>query len=331
MISNVDKYVIDTLKGTNEEGLDWTKGIAVSNYYPFLDKGLTKYVSGVTGCTSIVITSEKGVWVSHFTEMGLMDDAGRQQERDSLDQAVQNGNSRYVKPSDLASVGGDLNKESQNVQIYISAPCTYTTDAGGNKACTGSVDNPTWEYARIDTLLTTLFGVGTPFEGVTVTKRGYIKPESRDEVDELADTSARGKVVVQYDPNQLTDKFLPYNPKHAAIRVWLESSPYQREWVASSCQGGNAPNQKRDGSCPSDSGAPSSIPPNTTTATTMLTISSPVPTSLTISTNTIDSSSVIIPPTSAIPTVTTAIASTGIGSTFISVVRGPSFTATLIA
>ncbi|KAI1130171.1 hypothetical protein F5Y10DRAFT_289974 [Nemania abortiva] len=333
MITDVNKYIIDTLKASNVEGLDWSRGIAVANYYPFLNKALTRYVAGVTGCTSIVITSEKGAWLSHFTETGLMDDAGRQQERNSLDQAVRNGNAAYVKPSDLANAGEDLNKESQNVKIYVSAPCVYTTDASGNKACMGSADEPTWEYARIDALLTTLFGAGTPFEGVAVTKRGYIKPESRDEVDDLADTSARGKVVVQYDPNQLTDDFTPYNPKHAATRVWLESSPYQRDWVASSCQGGNAPNQKRDGSCPSDSGAPSSSP--TPTNTTMLTITTALTTSSGIGTNmtsgpltslpAISTSSILFTSISVIPT------SVAIDSTFVSVVTGPTFTATLIA
>lgn len=47
-------------------------------------------------------------------------------------------------------------------------------------------------------------------------------------------------VVVQYDPNQLADESLPYTPKHGACRVWLESSPYQRDCVANSCQGGRS-------------------------------------------------------------------------------------------
>ncbi|KAI1085200.1 hypothetical protein F5B20DRAFT_589958 [Whalleya microplaca] len=256
--SGLDTHGLEkrNLKPTNAisdsiaEGLDWTRGIAVSKYYQFLSKAIIRYVTGVTGCTSIMIISEKGVWVSHFMETGFMDDEGRQTERSSLNDAVQNGNGNYIKPSDLAGNGGDLNKSSQNVQDYVLGPCTYTTDESGNKACHGADDVPTWEYDRINTLLNTLFGPGTPFEGVTITKRGYIKPVDRDEVDSLADTSARGKVVVQYDPNQFTHEFRPYDPKHAAYRVWLESSPYQRDWVASSCQGGNAPNQKRDDSCP---------------------------------------------------------------------------------
>ncbi|KAI1384277.1 uncharacterized protein F4822DRAFT_434215 [Hypoxylon trugodes] len=267
-ISNIDQYIISTLSSSGAEGLAWNKGIAVSKYYQFLNKAFVKYVAGVTGCTSIIVISEKGAWISHFMETGFMPDDGRKTDRDQLDAAVKDGNSNYERPADLAVENGDLNKDSQSVQIYVSGPCTYTTDASGNKVCDEKDGAPNWEYTRIDTLLTTLFGAGTPFEGVPITKRGYIKPTDRDEVDSLADTSARGKVVVQYDSNQLTDQFLPFNPKHAAYRVWLESSPYQKDWVASSCQGGNAPNQKRDGSCPvSGSGGVSSSSATATSKT----------------------------------------------------------------
>ncbi|KAI0891940.1 hypothetical protein F4806DRAFT_506267 [Annulohypoxylon nitens] len=284
MIKDVNSYIIETLSDPIAEDLHWNKGVAVSNYSQFLDKTLIRYVSGVTGCASIVIISEKGAWVSHFMETGFMDDDGRKDERNRLDESVKNGDEYYIKPSDLAGDGGDLNKNSQNVQVYVSGPCTTTGDAKGDEVCKGEENAPTWMYDRIDTLLNTLFGPGTPFEGVTITKRGYIKPKDREEIDTLAGTSARGKgqflperffdgdlcaisgwladynpvVVVQYDPNQRDDKsFLPYNPKHAAYRVWLEKSSYQRDWVASSCQGGNTPNQKRDGSCPNNSGGTS--------------------------------------------------------------------------
>ncbi|RYC59624.1 hypothetical protein CHU98_g6584 [Xylaria longipes] len=274
MIPNVDKYIIQTISASNAEGLDWSKGIAVAKYYQFLSKGIARYVAGVTGCTSIIIASEKGVWLSHFTETGLMDDSGRQTERDSLDNAVKNGNDNYQRPSDLAGEGGDLNKDTQSVQIYVSAPCTTTTDGSGKVVCTGDEDAPSFEYPRIDELLTTLFGAGTPFDGVSITKRGYIKPVDRDEVDALADTSARGKAVVQYDPNQLTEDFLPYKPKHAAYRVWLESTPYQEDWVASACQGGNDPNQKRDVVCPISGGASPTVTSSMTVTSSSTGISS---------------------------------------------------------
>ncbi|KAI0884214.1 uncharacterized protein GGS22DRAFT_194790 [Annulohypoxylon maeteangense] len=342
MIKNVDSYIIQTISSSGSEGLDWNKGIAVSKYYQFLNKGFVRYVAGVTGCTSIVITSEKGAWVSHFMETGLMDDEGRQPERNSLDKSVKNGNGNYVKPSDLAGDGGDLNKASQNVQVYVSGPCITTADASGNKVCKGEDNAPTWEYDRIDTLLNTLFGPGTPFEGVTITKRGYIKPTDRDEVDSLADTSARGKVVVQYDANQLTDQFMPYNPKHAAYRVWLESSPYQQDWVASSCQGGNAPNQKRDGSCPNTSGGGSSAtesprPVSSSqidTNSTMI-VSKTTPTSPSLTRNiTTSAAPTFLTKTSSLHTITSAIITSSIppgNPQFESVVTFSSFIATVIS
>lgn len=263
-----------------------------------------------------------------------MDDEGRQTERNSLEDAVQNGNGNYVKPSDLADDGGDLNKDSQNVQVYVSGPCTYTTDESGNKACHGADDAPTWGYDRIDTLLNTLFGPGTPFEGVAITKRGYIKPADREEVDSLADTSARGKVVVQYDPNQLTDEFLPYVPRHGACRVWLESSPYQRDWVASSCQGGNAPNQKRDGSCPNTSGVDSatvtSQPASSSQTTTNSTMVSETMTASQALTHT--SVAISQTKTSLLTTMSTIVTSSQAGDPeFLSVVTFASLTVTTIS
>ncbi|KAI0506248.1 hypothetical protein F5B22DRAFT_624838, partial [Xylaria bambusicola] len=353
MISDIDKYIIQTISASNSENLDWSKGIAVAKYYKFLKKGIAGYVAGVTGCTSIVIASQKGAWISHFTETGLMDDAGRQKQRDSLADAVANGNDYYKRPSDLAGEGGDLNKDTQDVQIYVSAPCTTVTDESGNRACTG---DSSFEYPRIDALLDTLFGAGTPFEGVPITRRGYLKPAGRDEVDALADTSARGKVVVQYDPNQLTPEFLPFNPKHAAYRVWMESTPYQKDWVASTCQGGNAPNQKRDDSCPiSGSGSPTPTP--TTADTSGIPTTSDIATSMNTSTPIISSTAVLTSSPSLTPSVsfvnTTMVTMTlspssnasstslstsgvetsdsGIGPTFMSTVTFSSLTATLIA
>ncbi|KAI1094278.1 hypothetical protein F5B19DRAFT_490703 [Rostrohypoxylon terebratum] len=340
MIGDIDSYIIKAIKHPIAEELDWSKGIAVSKYYQFLNKGLVKYVSGVTGCTSIVIISEKGAWVSHFMETGLMDDEGRQGERDRLDNSVKNGDSKYVKPSDLAGDGGDLNKDSQNVNIYVSGPCTTTEDASGNVICSGADNAPTWEYDRIDTLLNTLFGPGTPFEGVAITKRGYIKPANGEEVDALAGTSARGKVVVQYDPNQRDDSFKVYNPRHATYRVWLESSPYQRDWVASSCQDGNAPNQKRDGSCPNSSGG-GSVTESSRPVSSSQTATNPT----TILSGTAPASSTLIPKvtlsavptfqtmTSSLHTITSAIltSSTADNSPFETVVTFSSLTVTLIS
>ncbi|KAI1081620.1 hypothetical protein F5B20DRAFT_578953 [Whalleya microplaca] len=169
-----------------------------------------------------------------------MDDDGRQIDRDALDNTVRNGNDHYIRPADLAKEGGDLNKDSQSVQIYVSAPCTFFEDENGDKNCdTDSNNEPVWMYSRIGALLNTLFGPGTPFEGLTIYKRGYIKPSSNEEAAALRLTS-RGKVLVQYDNNQRNDEFQEHNPKHAIYRVWLENQPYQHEWVASDVQGGNA-------------------------------------------------------------------------------------------
>lgn len=105
------------------------------------------------------------------------------------------------------------------------------------------VDNASkWEY---DNIIDTLFSPGTLFEGLSITKRGYIRPADRDEVDKLAHTPARGKgrfncrlhchkntslnlrdaifyveiVAVQYDRDQLEDQLMPYSANLAAYYV----------------------------------------------------------------------------------------------------------------
>ncbi|OTA98039.1 hypothetical protein M426DRAFT_28833 [Hypoxylon sp. CI-4A] len=281
-ITDADKNIIQILEASNSEELNWyslTGVVAVSQYWRFLNKANNKYVTNVVGCTSITIISEKGVWMSHFMETGFMLEDGRKSERDRMDQSVQNGDSRYVKPSGYAGDDGDLNKDSTNVQVYVSAPCETKDDGSGNEVCDEEDGDTKWMYKeRLNSLLNTLTGPGTPFDGVKVTKRGYIKPADRETVDNLADSSARGKVVAQYDPIQFTDDFQQNNPRHAKYRVWLESTPYDHEWVASACQGGNAPNQKRDDSCPissssSTSARSSQTSPSGTTASSTATSS----------------------------------------------------------
>lgn len=282
-IKDVDKYVIQNLKDPATEDLPWQKHEAVAKYHDFGAKAFNKMIWGIHGCTAIVIASEKGVWISHFMETGLMPDAGRAQDRARIDTAIQNGHAHYEKPAALAADGGPLSKAAKP-HIYVSASCVHT-----NNACDKDANGqPVFEHARTNQLLNTLFGPNTPFSGVPIVKRGYIRPQTTDENEfqEITDKTARGKVLVQYDNNQKSDDFMPVNPKQASYRVWLEHTPYQERWVATQCQGGNAPGQKRDASCPLPKASPSASHSKTASSRASTTTKPPHATTLKTSTTT---------------------------------------------
>lgn len=166
----------------------------------------------------------------------------------------------------LAIKGGILAPET-NPQIFISTP---NDDEHG----TGDIlYRP--QVNKIVNLLTNEKG---PFQGVTVTTRGYWKPTRVSEEDDgtaaLA-AKARGKILIQYDNDQWLDDLGPedpnepgQNPQKAIYRVYLEDQMYEHTWKATDAQklkpNSCSAKQKRDngGSCSKPPGTASGINPS---------------------------------------------------------------------
>lgn len=202
-------------------------------YQSWLDMPLHVYLTGLFGCTAVAIVSRQGVWIGHFWESPSFFGDDAQFQTQVIGAIINGDTSRMPSPFPLAK-SGEILSSGTNVQIFISTPL----DPESNNGALLYKD-------RVGLIESTLTGEGCPFNGVPVTTWGYVKAKN-EEVDELAET-ARSKVLIQYDNNQVND---PPKPQQQAIwRVWLEAQMYQDEWDATDAQRAgscaNTGNQKR--------------------------------------------------------------------------------------
>ena len=180
------------------------------------------FVSGLYGCTAVVIASRQGVWIGHFWESPSFLANDPQFQEQVLD-AIKNGDTdRMPSPFPLAEAGRILSSGT-NVQIFISTPIAMET---------GSQD--LLYQDRVEQVRALLTGQGAPFNGVPVTVRGYVKPTNYEIEKNTFGYRARTKILVQYDNNQVEEA--PKPEQQAVWRVWLESQMYQDEWDATAAQ-----------------------------------------------------------------------------------------------
>ena len=170
------------------------------------------YVSGLVGCTSVVIISEMGVWFSHHWEQEqfLADDTTFQQE---VLGTIESGDplSFTAMPGAFSLADGDgILNPKYNVQIFISTP--KNRDTGTEMFET-----------RVDKIVDLLTGAGRPWAGIQPTRRGYLKPRPNTDDERNFQKRANSKVLIEYDNNQ--EAAFGEEPKakqQAIYRVWLE-------------------------------------------------------------------------------------------------------------
>ncbi|KAG5743734.1 hypothetical protein H9Q70_013551 [Fusarium xylarioides] len=209
---------IDSDTGSVNE-LDWNliQHDAVSGQGSWADRPLRKYIRGLMGCTGIVIVSDKGYWFAHFMETGFLNRGDNWEKK--IIKPLQQGTNKFTTPRSLAGAGGILNK-ANNVKIYVSTPRTKTS----------TEQNPVLLYkAKVDELLSLITGRGQPLNGVQVITRGYLKPETEAEL-EAFHSRANGKVLIEYDNNQLDVNGNQPNPRERMYRIWLEHKYYEHRF-----------------------------------------------------------------------------------------------------
>ena len=169
-------------------------------------------VSGLIGCTSVVIISEIGVWFSHHweREQFLADDATFQTE---VLGTIENGDpaSLVAMPGAFSLADGDgILNPKYNVQIFISTPKDRTTGTEIYES-------------RVDKIVDLLTGAEKPWAGIEPIRRGYLKPRPNTTDERNFEKRANSKVLIEYDNNQEAPYGqVPKANQQAIYRVWLE-------------------------------------------------------------------------------------------------------------
>lgn len=176
-------------------------------------------VTGLKGCASVAIISKKGGWLSHFFESPSLLAANDADFRNQVTSLIQNGGDNFESPLQLAQPGGILAPDT-NPQVYIMRPSNPSDP---------EVYNP-----HLDTALNLIIGGGAPFAGAPQQTHTYIKPYASqgDDVDRIMNSTPRGKVIVEFDPQDHNPPADPYDlncdegPPQKAARVTCEDQIY---------------------------------------------------------------------------------------------------------
>ncbi|KAE8376645.1 hypothetical protein BDV26DRAFT_282457 [Aspergillus bertholletiae] len=209
-------------------------------------------VGDLWGCTSVVVVSERGVWMSHFWEEPSFGRYGLSNEvlpsshdvfRTNILDPLEYGNQHMPGLTRFTGNGGAFNG-AYRPAAYIFHP-TQTQDDDYNRVYTARIQ-------VVHRMLQELIPLRWP---------PLIYEYNRQGGDI---TSAKGKVLFQYDPNEAIIPNENGPVQTAMHRIWLEDQPkyiHQRYWRAWPQQrsAGNA-NQRRDTSLIPTPGAPSSVP-----------------------------------------------------------------------
>lgn len=179
-------------------------------------------VAGLYGCTSVVVVSKRGVWMSHFWE----------------DPSFQSQDQFQTDVLDLLAVG-DGTGEMPGIKQFIGPGLVFDTDARPHTLVITPRNRETmapgsYEYGpmvdQIVKSLKDLFPAALPPQ-----VSDYLK---RDSTADIRFHTASGKLFFQYDPAQAmyADSHRPHKTiQQATLRVWLEDRPapvYAMAWIA---------------------------------------------------------------------------------------------------
>ena len=200
-------------------------------------------VHGLFGCTSVVVVSQAGMWISHFWEVpSFRATAGTGNNprtaadianfNDQVINQMQDGGPDIPGLRQFTAAGGQFDAPQRPVWVIVTPR--------GTSGVVGS-----WKYQpevnQIKSVLNTLFPAAPP---VIIDYQTRPSP-----VDQLL--TASGKILFQYDPAQamITDNNNPCNVyQQAMFRIWVEDRPlyaFQKYWAAEANQL-IVPNRRRD-------------------------------------------------------------------------------------
>ena len=207
------------------------KGISTALYEPLLDAVVNMAVTGLYGCSSVVVLSKKGIYMSHFWERPSFTGAKAVCDRQVL---------QPLKDGDGPQMPGLLALSQDNgIFAPSSEPATFIITP--RKALDwDDPDDTRPQYPsqvdRIKALLKSL--IGGPAGSVEPTVLTYIA--QRDPEDPHRKNRVSGKILFQYDPHQplppSTDGKGCVEPRpQPMLRLWVAASGtpvFEKTWEA---------------------------------------------------------------------------------------------------
>jgi hypothetical protein len=151
---------------------------------------------------------------------------------DKMMNALRNGDGRYKVPGNQ----NDLFGTGSNSKIYLMKPKDGKTSA------------PMYTTKLRQIMSTIQKGA---LSTVSVTDFTYKKPVDEKEKNRIDSTTARGKLLVEYDSNQQVNG-QSQNPQAAIARIWMEDDLHEQKW--------NTHDDQKTGATPTPSATPTPTP-----------------------------------------------------------------------
>ncbi|PPJ52854.1 hypothetical protein CBER1_11258 [Cercospora berteroae] len=223
-----------------EPGKPHFAGATTSQAFPFRSTAFSTAVEGLFGCTSLIVVSTGGVFISHIFEdptfldgtkatpqfpNGLLaDDAVWTRD---VRQAIFRGDTtNWVVQHGLARL--TMNENIFDKETYKIFPPHIITPMPVDMPIPGRKPSDKWRYqGRIDQLKE-LIRATMNQEAVIVPYDPLFGPE---ESREHMDKTARGKVLVQYDPKAKVEEREEKDPKTGAKRICSYQIAGLKIWV----------------------------------------------------------------------------------------------------
>ncbi|KAJ4358420.1 uncharacterized protein N0V89_003002 [Didymosphaeria variabile] len=222
-VSNANTYVPTQAIKHKATELDYTyigHVYAVSKHGSFANKPQVIPLTGLEGCTGIAVVSEKGYWISHFMEVAMDGDQPDHKTMWShlIKDATHGKAGKYTPPHQLS----DIFDADSKPKIYISRP-----KHNGVKLYTPLINQIMAQIKK------------GPLAHASEIEFDYKKMMGEAEKNTLGETTARGKMLVEYTNDQQKDS-KTQSPQQAMYRVWLEDKDYSNTWPALKTQQGTA-------------------------------------------------------------------------------------------
>jgi hypothetical protein len=263
-----------------------------------LNRPVNLAIRGLTGCTPVVVISRGGVWMSHFWENPSFESGPEQFIKEVLD-PMDGGDGTPsmpgIRPLTSSSPGtrpGRFSAVNQPLALIISPNAEKSDNENPSAEPPNAEKEPGLAYGdevgQIETRLRQITGN----DQLPIRRIGYKAADAEKDRQTLR-TTAAGKVLFQYDPNQRRCG----STQRAAVKVWLQDNQdpiLQEDWDALDFQQVSG-NRKRD-SCPL---SPSQSPK--TVSSTESPASKPISTSKTDKPNSLHPTSKPAPPTKVPP------------------------------
>ena len=205
-------------------------------------------VSGLEGCTAVVIIGEKGCWISHFWQAPSFeaDDATFQDQVIHSIEQGDNGNVNMKSP--FAGGTGTRIPELADGDLGFQPELWILTPVGDGGV--GYLFD-----TRVGQIEQALVGAGRAFAGIAPQRVSYVPLHPPDA------NSARGKVLIQYTNDQQDDMGNQIVcPQSALYRLWFEGNKVSdHSWPATGNQiaAAGTNNRKRQANACGPSGSSS--------------------------------------------------------------------------